>query len=205
MKTPKHFTENLKNNIITMEMLELALFSINKRAKNWRDKKNEYYEIRTNNKYWTDKYNNIEKCKEKEKFYYEQKELLLKLLTPSCIHCDTCVYIRKNRIYEYEKDYEKHINKGYWENCFYQYGEEIWFVDVPYEETVKKYYLYYETDNYSFHIPIESPDKYNYEVKNIDKLTTYGKDILELVSTQFCNKLIKLVKTNKYKLNLGGC
>ena len=38
MKTPKEYTQNLKNGIITAEMLSDCIFSCNKRAKNWRDK-----------------------------------------------------------------------------------------------------------------------------------------------------------------------
>lgn len=33
MKTPKRFTDNLKNRVITKEMLGVALYSVNKRAK----------------------------------------------------------------------------------------------------------------------------------------------------------------------------
>lgn len=48
MRTPAAWTKNIRNGIITDEMLEAALFSVNKRAKNYRDKKREYsrYRIR---------------------------------------------------------------------------------------------------------------------------------------------------------------
>jgi len=204
MKTPKQFTENLKKGIITTEMLEQVLFSINKRAKNWRDKKREYKAFYREHRYYTDDYDNIKKCEEKEKEYYAQKEFLLKtLLTPVCIHKEIQVQTRKKRIYDYEKDYKKHTNKGYWENCYYdEFGDEIWFVDVPYEEKIDRYYLYYEVGTHSFHTPIESPKGYNYEIIKIDELTTYGEDITELVSVQFCNKLIDLVKSGNYVLKL---
>lgn len=42
MKTPKRFTDNLKNRVITKEMLGVALYSVNKRAKNCRDKERSY-------------------------------------------------------------------------------------------------------------------------------------------------------------------
>ena len=42
MKTPKHYNDNLKNNIITEEMFSDCLYSVNKRAKNYRDKAHEY-------------------------------------------------------------------------------------------------------------------------------------------------------------------
>ena len=37
MKTPKEYTDNIKNGIITTSMLEAALYSVNKRAKNYRN------------------------------------------------------------------------------------------------------------------------------------------------------------------------
>jgi hypothetical protein len=42
MKTPKDFIKNIKNNIVTKDMFALALYSVNKRAKNCRDKIYEY-------------------------------------------------------------------------------------------------------------------------------------------------------------------
>ena len=46
MKTPKEWSKNLKKRLVTEDMLEAALFSVNKRAKNWRDKKREYKRYR---------------------------------------------------------------------------------------------------------------------------------------------------------------
>lgn len=54
MKTPAEFTKNLKEKVITEEMLEKALFSVNKRAKNYRDKKREY------NRKYASAYTNID-------------------------------------------------------------------------------------------------------------------------------------------------
>ena len=42
MRTPKEYTNNIKNYIITKQMLLDCLYSSNKRAKNWRDKEREY-------------------------------------------------------------------------------------------------------------------------------------------------------------------
>lgn len=42
MRTPKEYTANIKNGIITAPMLTDCLYSVNKRAKNWRDKEREY-------------------------------------------------------------------------------------------------------------------------------------------------------------------
>ena len=41
MKTPKEYSDNLSNHIITKQMLVDCLYSVNKRAKNYRDKERE--------------------------------------------------------------------------------------------------------------------------------------------------------------------
>lgn len=42
MKTPKKYTEMVKNRTLTKEMLGECIYSVNKRAKNHRDKVSEY-------------------------------------------------------------------------------------------------------------------------------------------------------------------
>lgn len=42
MKTDKKYSNNLKNGILTSEMLYNCIYSVNKRAKNNRDGKNYY-------------------------------------------------------------------------------------------------------------------------------------------------------------------
>ena len=76
MKTNKEYKDNLKNKIITSDMLYDSLFSLNKRAKNCRDQKNRYYR----SEYYWDYVN-------KMNAYYDQKDFLLKsLLKPTLIH-----------------------------------------------------------------------------------------------------------------------
>lgn len=57
MRTPKEYTNNIKNHIITKQMLLDCLYSSNKRAKNWRDKEREY-------RHSYDYYGNEEKARE---------------------------------------------------------------------------------------------------------------------------------------------
>jgi hypothetical protein len=74
MKPSKEYKENLKNNIITSDMLYDCIYSVNKRAKNYRDLKNFY------NRYY---YSNLNKMKE----YYDMKDFLIKsLLKAKLIH-----------------------------------------------------------------------------------------------------------------------
>ena len=52
MDTPEIFYENLSKGIITYEMLDLALFSLNKRAKNYRDQKRKKESVCTGAAVW---------------------------------------------------------------------------------------------------------------------------------------------------------
>ena len=103
METPKEYSKNLKNKIFTTDMLVDCLFSVNKRAKNCRDKEREYRD-KNRNHYYTDKYNTEEKYRKKKEEYYSQKEKILSLFTPDCIHAET--QTKRVRIYDYEVGYE---------------------------------------------------------------------------------------------------
>ena len=74
MKTPIKYNALIKNGKITTQILGEVLYSINKRAKNWRDKKREYKSL------IYDKYNNYDKALEQEQYYYGMKENILNKL-----------------------------------------------------------------------------------------------------------------------------
>lgn len=99
MKTPREYQKNLQNKIITVQMLDDALWSVNKRAKNWRDKKREYRRC------LYDKYYNFEKAEVQEREYYNQKDELLSLISPVCIHREDAGY-QRTRVYDYEPNYQ---------------------------------------------------------------------------------------------------
>lgn len=210
MKTPKEFSDNLKNNIITEEMLELALWSVNKRAKNWRDKKREY-------RGFYDKYHNYERCQEEETKMYEKKGIFLSLLKPICIHKEFSGYA-KIRHFDYESDFEKSLIESlysgeivwsnyyisrddyYFNNC-YIHNCVNFFDTIDLNEPEFRYYLYYVIGNHSYHTPLEEEDidKEEYkdlDIVNIDTLDTHGNDISDLVSVQFVDKLIQVIKNN---------
>ena len=71
MKTPKEYSDNLKSNIITRDMLIDCLFSVNKRAKNCRDKEQEYREFYRYMPYVRDKYHSVASYREKKNEYYD--------------------------------------------------------------------------------------------------------------------------------------
>lgn len=203
MKAPKEFVKNLNSGIITEPMLEMVLYSINKRAKNCRDQKNKYYQIGKESSYRNDyAFKTVEKYKEKENEYYSQKDLILKnILEPICIHMEIVCNSHRVRYYDYEEEFESLKNQavnfgGYYDRDEEQYVE---FIDVIEEHTDERYYLFYETENYSFHLPIYNSNNYNLDVVKIDNLVTKGKDIVDLISVQFCNKVIQMIMDNDYK------
>lgn len=166
MKIKEDFRKNLENGIITEEMLELVLYSLNKRAKNCRDQKRAYR--------YAPKYREV--YEEKEAEYYAYKDFLLrKLLQPVCIH------------------YVYHAGRAWWNESL---------GDYVYDDAIE-YFLFYRTTNYSFHLPID-PDEVENKYKHlpvieVDRLETTGKPIKELLSVQFCKKLVKLVESGNYR------
>ena len=193
MKTPK----NLKNHIITENMIADCLYSVNKRAKNFRDKAKEY-----KHSY----YHGISQQNDMKR-YYGYKEQLLSFFKPICIHKQFAGYLRI-RVYDYEDDYYKQNNRNIvWENCYYDHNQdrEVWFYD--YETDTKKYlyFLYYVIDEKGFHTPIENLDQYNYPIETIDDdFTTEGRNVTELVSAQFVMKVLETLATQECELHING-
>lgn len=211
MKTPKEYTQNLKNNIITKEMLLNCLYSSNKRAKNYRDKEKQYREYRRFNRYFYDKYDNEEKMRNKKEEYYQQKEILLSVIEPICIHKELYGY-KRERIYDYDSRYQKYLKKGLfvWENCFWneEFGCETWFGDIQLKDSpLYHYYYFYDLGmEYTFHSPIKEEDlesiltEKNLKIIEIEQLKTEGKDISDLLSNQFVTKIISLIQSKNYIL-----
>lgn len=95
MKTPTQYVKMLNNNVITNDIVGQVLYSYNKRAKNYRDKKRQYKNTK-------DHYGNYEKNEYKEKEFYKKKEDILKLYNPIEIHKNVKTIIKRKRIYDYE-------------------------------------------------------------------------------------------------------
>jgi hypothetical protein len=87
METPRAWKKNLEAGILTLEMVEACLYSINKRAKNYRDLARKYRHSGVPRIYVQDY---IDSAEENEIELYKMKDLLLKtLFSPSCIHKQT--------------------------------------------------------------------------------------------------------------------
>lgn len=204
MKTSKEITSNIKKGIITKSMVDEALYSANKRAKNHRD--NEKYYIRyCHNKY---RERNIEREKEEKKKMYGYKEILLSILKPSCIHKEPLY--KKVRVNEYHKDYERLLEEQneniVWQNLYpdYELDALVEFFDYLKKDEIigYRYYLFYEMPNHTYHSPITEEQLLDYvdlEVKEIGRIVTTGDDIHDLMSVQAVRKIIALIESGDYQ------
>lgn len=188
MKTPIAYNKIINENKITTEVLGTVLYSINKRAKNWRDQKRKYKSL----KY--DRYNNYEKSFENEQYYYNMKINILDKLQPTAIHKEVKIRERIKRVFDYEEEFNDIDDKDvvataeYFDECR---DSIVSYKKIKRIESKTLYYLYYEIGNYGFHKPIVEDDinKYNLEIQLLDNFTTDGQDIDNLLSVQFCKKV----------------
>ena len=205
MRTPKRYTDLIKNKKITNQIIAECIYSVNKRAKNYRDKIEDYKQTG----FYRYKENNIENAKEQKEKYYNMKEDLLLNFSPKLIHKQYAGE-KRQRVYSYQKNYEKLYNEKrndiVWENSYYDYdrNKEVEFFDYSLGEKKYLYFLYYEIGEYSFHTPIteERAEKNTQlEIKEIDEnFQTHGADIVDLLSTQFVQKVIDLLDSGDYTI-----
>ena len=82
MRTPKNYITNLSNGIITKEMLGMAIYSVNKRAKNYRDEE-KYYREAYKNPFFFARHNYLQISRERKENLYDIKDEFLSFLDPS--------------------------------------------------------------------------------------------------------------------------
>ena len=200
MRTPKEYTQNLKQKIITKQMLSDCIYSINNRALNSRDNEYKYTH------YIPDPYGNANKYRKKKLEYYSMKRVLLSILEPS--HIQKCEVLQRKRTYDYEEGYEEILESGNYVNNsgFYDPDrkEHVEFVVQMIPQTV--YYLVYQVGNCSFCLPIQQSDvirRPNLDVKDAGRIPpVYGDITVDMLSVQFVEKVLKLVKSGNYTLQL---
>lgn len=189
METSKEIKKCLKEGVVSKEMLGMALYSYNKRAKNMRDKEREYRDYARSNYFYHDKYDNEGKTREKKEEYYRKKEELLKYLQPCAIH--HIIRYKNVKIYDYEDGYDDIDEEVVlYENSYYdrEIDDRVYFKVVS-EEFVEKY-LFFELGDYSFHTPLVGDEsQYNLPVEELEDFETFGKDIEDLMSVQMCDKI----------------
>lgn len=200
MKPPKEYLKNLKNHTITEKMLSDCLFSINNRALNSRDNEHKYTH------YIPDPYGNANKYRKKKLEYYGMKKVLLSVLEPS--HIQKGEVLQRKRTYDYEEGYEEILESGNYVNNsgFYDPDrkEHVEFVVQMIPQTV--YYLVYQVGNCSFRLPIQQSDvirRPDLDVKDAGRIPpVYGDITVDMLSVQFVEKVLKLVKSGNYTLQL---
>ena len=198
MKPSKEYLKNLKHHTITEQMLSDCLFSINNRALNSRDNEYKYTH------YIPDPYGNANKYRKKKLEYYSMKKVLLSILEPS--HIQKCEVLQRKRTYDYEEGYEEILKSGNYVNNsgFYDPDrkEHVEFVVQMIPQTV--YYLTYTIGNRTFRVPIlESEIKQHpdLEVVDVGRITpVYGNITADMLSVQFVEKIVLLIKSRNYTL-----
>lgn len=198
MKPPKEYLKNLKNHTITEQMLSDCLFSVNNRALNSRDNEYKYTH------YVPDPYGNVNKYRKKKLEYYSMKKVLLSVLEPSQIQKGEV--LQRKRTYDYEEGYEEILESGNYVNNsgFYDPDrkEHVEFVVQMIPETV--YYLTYTLSNRTFRVPLEESEIKQYpdlEVVDVGRITpVYGDITADMLSVQFVEKILLLIKNRNYTL-----
>lgn len=115
----------------------------------------------------------------------------------------------RSNIGDIKYDYDKYLESGQfvWQNSYFDnnIGREVYFGDIEDKSKPKyRWYVFYDFKNgYSFHSPIEERDistKFkDLDIVEIDTLDTHGKDISELASTNFVNKIVDLIRNGNYQ------
>lgn len=198
MRTPKEYTQNLKQKIITKQMLADCLYSVNKRAKNCRDSEYKYTH------YVQDHYGNANKYRKKKLEYYGMKRILLSVLEPS--HIQKGEVLQRKRIYDYEEGYEDILKSGNYVNNsgFYDPDrrEHVEFVVQMIPQTVC--YLTYTVSNRTFRVPLAEAEITRYpDLEIVDAgriIPVYGDITADMLSVQFVAKIVQLIKDGKYEL-----
>ena len=205
MKTPNLYKELINEKKITNEIIAECIYSVNKRAKNYRDKIKEYKNGRSHQHLES----NIEKAEEEMGKYYQLKEEFLKVFTTNLIH-KQFIGEKKKRVYSYEKNYEKLLkeknNDIFWKNSYYDYDKDMEIEFFDYHLGTKKYlyFLYCEIGEYSFHSPVSekiAESNTELEIQEIDEnFKTHGSKIEGLLSMQFVKKVLELLQSEDYTI-----
>ena len=205
MKTPNLYKELINEKKITNEIIAECIYSVNKRAKNYRDKIKEYKNGRSHQHLES----NIEKAEEEMGKYYQLKEEFLKVFTPNLLH-KQFIGEKKKRVYSYEKNYEKLLkektNDIFWKNSYYDYDKDMEIEFFDYHLGTKKYlyFLYYEIGEYSFHSPVSekiAESNTELEIQEIDEnFKTHGSKNEGLLSMQFVKKVLELLQSEDYTI-----
>lgn len=194
MKPPKEYLKNLKHHTITEKMLSDCIYSINNRALNSRDNEYKYTH------YIPDTYGNANKYHKKKLEYYSMKRVL------ESAHVQKGEVLQRKRTYDYEEGYGEILKSGNYINNsgFYDPDrrEHVEFVVQMIPDTV--YYLTYTVSNRTFRVPLAEAEIEKYpdlEIVDVGRITpVYGDITADMLSVQFVEKILLLIKNRNYTL-----
>lgn len=182
MRTPKRYLEFYKNKIADEQMLADVIYAYNKRAKNARDK---------NRKYDKD-------------LCYKKKEAIIKSYFSDKIQCihKQLIHNKRMRIYDYEKEYNSCKHKFIYENCYYDWWNdvEVHFGDIYVDAYL--YFLYFKIGDKDFHVPISHIYKKlsHLPVTELpEDFYTEGLDERKILSNDFCEKVFNRFIISKHQ------
>ena len=194
MKPPKEYLKNLKHHTITEKMLSDCIYSINNRALNSRDNEYKYTH------YIPDTYGNANKYHKKKLEYYSMKRVL------ESAHVQKGEVLQRKRTYDYEEGYGEILKSGnYINNSGFDdpdRREHVEFVVQMIPDTV--YYLTYTVSNRTFRVPLAEAEIEKYpdlEIVDVGRITpVYGDITADMLSVQFVEKILLLIKNRNYTL-----
>lgn len=196
MKTPEEFKSNLKNEVVTDEMIADVCWSYYIRSINYNRREKDYINE-------SSFYNLRNKFTQRKDIFNMKLMGILDLYEKYLKSIIKQKISKLEKIYDYDKKYyninwNDVINTGYYyDNGLHRFVE---FIEVK-KPSHYNYYLHYEfPNNYNFYIPIDSPDEYvktyNLEIKNADKPILFGVNVNNILTCQFCDKVYKLLFPN---------
>nr|WP_228846493.1 hypothetical protein [Clostridioides sp. ES-S-0173-01]UDN49515.1 hypothetical protein JJJ25_19570 [Clostridioides sp. ES-S-0173-01] len=204
MKTPSRFRYRLEKGIITEEILGMVIFSLNKKAKVYKEKEAEQRMFIDGDYLLEEKY----RCQKEE--YYSKKKYLLSLINPTCIHKENIPtsFTVSLDDHDFDKNYCEFIEDvTYFDKDIKDYREK-YKVHVKYN--INNYYLFYRLDRFCFHEYIAKNEfsdgyvydvnednlinKYKLDIQTVDKIFSPVVDKEELLSDKFCDKVIYMLE-----------
>ena len=188
-------------------MLDLALFSLNKRAKNYRDqkrkaKKSLYAQAQL---FGFDNPEKPEEAERMEKEFYAKKERLLQIVKPVCVHQELAGY---KKDYVYDKDgidyadvfidsifHNRVLDRGI---CRKE-GKDIRFF-VRKGEPYYRYYFFRCIGTHTYHSPInkETVLSSGLPIHIINEIKTEGERNENLIPEDFVDQMLALVDSGTY-------
>ena len=181
---------------ISDEMLSNALYSVNKRAKNYRDMKR--------------RGDGAQEAEQKEREMYDRKEILLSLLDPVYIHSEP-EYETEQVVDDDPEFYDKLLrsildDEIIWWSSFYRNQKKHYFFLKKKELLGYQYYLFYPFKDYSYHLPISEEELDDYPdlpVREILNLATNGEKEELLMPLEKVDEIIGWIQAGDYEF-FGG-